>query len=118
MLEFRKKVLFVGYGSVARCTLPILVRHVRVPLKNITVLDFEDRSGELKPWTAKGVRFVRDRVTKQNLGRLLGKYVGPGDLLFDLAWNIECTDILQWCHRRNILYINTSVELWDPYTGA
>ena len=118
MVEFGKKVLFVGYGSVAQCTLPILVRHVNVALKNITVLDFEDRSGELKCWTAKGVRFVRDRVTPKNLGALLGKYVGPGDLLVDLAWNIEATDILQWCHDHGVLYVNTSVELWDPYSGA
>jgi homospermidine synthase len=118
MIDFKKKILFVGYGAVAQCTLPILVRHVKAPLSNITVVDFEDRAGALKPWTDQGVRFVRDRVTKENLGTLLGKYVGAGDLLIDLAWNIECTDILRWCHDRGVLYVNTSVELWDPYAGA
>ena len=116
-LAFKKKILFVGYGAVARCTLPILLEHVDVPLSNITVMDFEDRAGALKPWTELGVRFVRERVTKENLGKLLGKYLSAGDLLIDLAWNIECTDILQWCHDRGVLYVNTSVELWDPYTG-
>jgi homospermidine synthase len=118
MLEFTNKVVFVGYGSVARCTLPILLKHVNVPAKNITVIDFEDKAESLKPWIEQGVRYVRDRVTQGNLTLLLGQHLSSGDLLIDLAWNIECTDILQWCHRRNILYINTSVELWDPYTGA
>ncbi|MCG3180905.1 MAG: Homospermidine synthase [Phycisphaerae bacterium] len=118
MLEFGNKVLFVGYGAVAQCTLPILAKHLKVPMKNITVMDFEDRSGELKEWTDKGVTFVRDRVTKENMGALLGKRVSAGDLLIDLAWNIEATEILQWCHDRGVLYINTSVELWDPYAGA
>ncbi len=118
MIEFNKKVVFVGYGAVAQCTLPILVKHVKVPATNITIIDFEDRSAALKPWLAKGVRFVRDRVKQDNLGSLLGQYLGAGDLLIDLAWNIECTDILQWCHDRGVLYVNTSVELWDPYTGA
>jgi homospermidine synthase len=118
MLEFGKKVVFVGYGAVAQCTLPIFEKTIRVPLRNITVIDFEDRSGALAPWTAKGVRFVRDRITPENLGTLLGRYLGAGDLLIDLAWNIDCCDILTWCHDRGVLYVNTSVELWDPYSEA
>jgi homospermidine synthase len=118
MIEFKNKIVFVGYGAVARCTLPILLKHVKVPAKNITIIDFGDRAEELRPWTEKGVRYVRDRVTQGNMGLLLGRHLAEGDLLVDLAWNIECTDILQWCHDRGVLYINTSVELWDPYTGA
>jgi homospermidine synthase len=118
MLEFKNKVVFVGYGSVARCTLPILLKHVSVPAKNITIIDFEDKAESLKPWIEQGVHYVRNRVKQGNMTLLLGQHLSSGDLLIDLAWNIECTDILQWCHRRNILYINTSVELWDPYTGA
>jgi homospermidine synthase len=66
MLEFKKKILFVGYGAVAECTLPILFKHIKVPAKNVTVMDFENRAEKLKKWTAKGVRFVRNRVTEEN----------------------------------------------------
>lgn len=114
-IPFKNKVLFVGYGSVAQCTLPLFVKHIKMPLKKITVIDFEDKSKELEPWTQKGVQFVQDRVTPENLGSLLGKHVGPGDVLIDLAWNIDCCEILQWCHDHGVLYINTSVEVWDPY---
>ncbi|MCG3178285.1 MAG: Homospermidine synthase [Phycisphaerae bacterium] len=118
MVEFSNRIVFIGYGAVARCTLPILVKHVGIPLKDITVIDFEDRAEALRPWVERGVRYVRDRVTRENLGRLLDQHLTPGDLLIDLAWNIGCTDILQWCHDHDVLYINTSVELWDPYEGA
>ena len=114
-VEFNKRVLMVGFGSVAQCTLPILVKHLRVPLQNITVLDFEDRAPQLEPWTSQGVHFVRDQITPQNLGALLGQYLEPGDLLIDLAWNIDCCEIVGWCHEHGVLYINTSVEVWDPY---
>jgi len=30
MTRFQNKILFVGYGSVAECTLPILFRHLEV----------------------------------------------------------------------------------------
>jgi homospermidine synthase len=118
MKEFNKRIVFVGYGAVAQCALPILLKLVKVPAKNITVMDFEDKKDALKPWTAKGVKFVRARITKQNMGTLLGKYLSSGDLLIDLAWNIDACEILQWCHDRGVLYINTSTELWDPYKGA
>ncbi|MBI2815083.1 MAG: homospermidine synthase [Opitutae bacterium] len=118
MLPFKNKILFVGYGAVAECTLPILFKHIKVPAKNVTVMDFEDRRAKLAPWIRKGVRFVRDRVTEQNMTKLLAKHVGPGDILIDLAWNIDACEILQWCHDNDVRYINTSTELWDPYAGG
>jgi homospermidine synthase len=118
MIEFNKKILFVGYGAVAECTLPILLKEIRVPAKNITIMDFENKAAKLKPWTSRGVRFVRDRVGKDNLAKVLGRHLSAGDLLIDLAWNIDACEILQWCHDHGVLYINTSTELWDPYAGG
>jgi len=118
VLPFDKKVLMLGYGAVAQCTLPILLKHIAVPPQNITVLDFEDRHEALAPWLAQGVRFVRKRVAPSNLAATLAKQLGPGDFLIDLAWNIDCCELLQWCHDHGVLYVNTSVEVWDPYAGA
>jgi homospermidine synthase len=118
MIDFHKRVLMLGYGAVAQCTLPILVRHFHLPLSNITILDFKDRAGVLKPWIDQGVHFVRQRMTVENLESELGRYLSAGDLLVDLAWNIDCCQLLQWCHDHGVLYLNTSVEIWDPYAGA
>ncbi len=118
MKKFDNKILFVGYGSVAQCALPILMKLVKVPAKNITIMDFEDKRKALKPWTAKGVKYVRAQVTKNNMGALLGKYLRSGDMLIDLAWNIDACEILRWCHDKGVRYLNTSTELWDPYKDA
>ncbi len=64
------------------------------------------------------MRFVQKKVTPENLDTLLAEHLSAGDLLIDLAWNIDCGEIVQWCHDHGVLYINTSVELWDPYAGA
>ena len=96
MTQFNKKILFVGYGAVAECTLPILLKLVKVPARNITVMDFVNKSAKLKAWTSKGVKFVKDRVTEENMGKVLSKYVSEGDLIIDLAWNIDACEILQW----------------------
>jgi homospermidine synthase len=118
MVTFPNRVVFVGFGAVARCTLPILTHHLKIDPKRITAIDFDQVDEALKPWIAQGVTFVKDRVTPENMGSLLGQHLSTGDLLIDLAWNIDCCEIVQWCHDRGILYVNTSVELWDPYAGA
>ena len=118
MIDFPRRILFLGYGAVAECTLPVLFKHLRIPAANITVMDFEARAEKLAPWTARGVRFVCERVTPDNLATILGAHLGPGDLLIDLAWNIDACDILEWCHDHGVLYINTSTELWDPYAAG
>jgi homospermidine synthase len=118
MVQFGKKVLLLGFGSVAQCTLPILVKLMKVACRNITVMDFEDKSKLLKPWTQRGVRYVRRRITRANMNAVLHKHLDAGDILIDLAWNIDCCEILQWCHDHGVLYVNTSVELWDPYRNA
>ncbi|MBK8475028.1 MAG: homospermidine synthase [Opitutaceae bacterium] len=115
MIKFPNKILFVGYGAVAECTLPVLFKHLQIAPQNVTVMDFEDRTEKLKKWIAKGIRFVRNRLTQENLGAVLGQYLSSGDLLIDLAWNIDACELLQWCHDHGVLYINTSTELWDPY---
>ncbi len=115
MVAFDKRVLVIGFGSVSQCTLPILLKHVRVAPQNITVMDFEDKAAALKPWTDQGVKFVREKITPENLGQVLAKHVSQGDILIDLAWNIDCCEIVQWCHDAGVRYLNTSVEVWDPY---
>ncbi len=115
MMEFKNKVLMIGYGSVARCTLPILLKYINIPYENITVIDFVDQRQALQPWLEKGVKYSQVRITPENLSSELSKYLSPGGLLIDLAWNISCEDIITWCYNNKVLYANTSIEEWDPY---
>ncbi|HNV86623.1 MAG TPA: saccharopine dehydrogenase C-terminal domain-containing protein [Candidatus Omnitrophota bacterium] len=117
MAEFKNRVLMIGYGSVAKCTLPILVKEIRIPCKNITIIDFVDKRKELRPWIKKGVRYFQERLMPINVARTLSKHVGPGGLIVDLSWNVDCLDMLNWCHENQVLYVNTSVEEWDPYAN-
>ena len=72
MLAFSNRILFVGFGAVARCTLPILLDHIKVDPKRITIMDFEPNEAALRPWLEQGMTFVKDRVTPENLGTLAG----------------------------------------------
>lgn len=114
-MKFKGKILIIGCGSVSQCAIPLVLKLIDVPPKNITIMDFVDNKKKVKDALDKGVKYVMGRVTKENYAELLGKYVGKGDMIIDLAWNIDCIAILSWCRKNGVLYVNTSVEEWDPY---
>lgn len=118
MINFDKKILIIGFGSVSQCTVPVLFKHINVDYTQVTIMDFEDIREKVSPWTALGVTYINHQITPYNIAQTLSTYVAEGDLIIDLAWNIDCCEILQWCHDHGVLYINTSVEVWDPYTGV
>ncbi len=115
--KFNNKILIIGYGSVSQCPLPILIARIDVPLKNITIIDFEDKSKDLKEYTDQGLKYFCEKITPENLDLVLSKYLDNGGLLVDMAWNIGANDIIKWCHDHNVLYVNTSVEVWYPEEG-
>ncbi|MDD5026426.1 MAG: saccharopine dehydrogenase NADP-binding domain-containing protein [Candidatus Peribacteraceae bacterium] len=116
-IPFTGRILMLGFGGVARCTLPLLLQNLAVSCKQITVMDMEDHRELLADYLKQGLTFTCERLTQEHLSDQLSALVSRGDLLVDLAWNIACTDLLDWCHRNGVLYVNTSIELWDPYQG-
>ena len=117
-MTFPGRILFLGCGSVTQCSLPLLLREQVCPPDRITILDMVDNRARIADEIAKGVTYVVDRITPDNLGEVLARYVGPGDVCLDLAWNIDTCAILQWCRDNGVRYLNTSLEVWDPYDDA
>ncbi len=85
MITFQNRVLFVGFGAVARCTLPILMRHFSIDPKRVTIVEFEPNDAALKPWIEQGMTLVKDRVTPENLGSLLGQHLSKE--ISSLTWH-------------------------------
>ena len=117
MSRFTNRVLVLGAGSVSQSVLPLLIEHL-VDAKQITIMDQRDNRSRVQDAITKGATYVQDAITRENLDAQLSKYLSAGDFLLDLAWNIDANTILQWCHDRGVMYLNTSVEEWDPYEGG
>lgn len=115
--HFTGKILFLGCGSVAQCTLPLLLKHLEIPKHQISIIDAVDNRVKISEILAQGVHYQLLKITPDNLASTLSSYVGAGDMIIDLACNIGTMDILRWCYEHDVMYINTSVELWDPYTN-
>ena len=84
----------------------------------MTIVDQRDNRTRVKQALNAGATYIQDQVTKENLNSFLSKYLSAGDFLLDLAWNIDANAILQWAHDNEVLYLNTSIEEWNPYEGG
>jgi|LakMenE18May11ns_1017448.scaffolds.fasta_scaffold9955176_2 homospermidine synthase len=113
---FPGRILIQGCGSVAQCLLPLILRHFDMPPDRILVIDKDDKRPEIADALAAGVRFEQIEITPDNYVQFLNRSLSAGDLYIDVAWNIETLSLLEWAHQTGVLYINTSVEEWDPYS--
>jgi len=109
------RIFMVGSGAIAQCTLPILLKELKISPKAITVMDFVDNRHRITDVLKQGVTFIQDRITQENYQDILSKHLSSGDIFIDLAWDIDTISLLKWCFNHNVRYVNSSIELWDPY---
>jgi homospermidine synthase len=115
--EFVGNVVFFGFGGVAECTLPVLVRHLNLDLKRVTVIDMLDKREVMKNWIDQGVTFVQEQIIEKNLKQVLERFLKKGDLLIDVCYDVSCVEVLRWCRAHEVFYVNTSVEGWNYIDG-
>ncbi|KAI9344409.1 Saccharopine dehydrogenase-domain-containing protein [Obelidium mucronatum] len=78
--------------------------------------------------TEKGATFWNIELTRVNLASVLNKAFQTGDdthdkgrncprkeprILIDLTVGIGCSDVVKWCAREGVCYVNTALELWE-----
>lgn len=114
---FEGNLLVMGLGSVAQCTIPLLFKHVELDPKRVVLMDFVEVPTSVQFAIDKGAKFVREKITPDNYDSLLSKHLRNGDIILDLTWEIDTCDILDWCYHNGVRYINSSLEVWDPYGG-
>ncbi len=114
-LTFKGRVLFIGYGSVGRCTLPILLRHLDMPADRIAVIDGDDHAADVALYVEKGVKYTVEPIFPHNMDALLSRHAGAGDLILNLSVNVSSIDLMNWCQSHGALYLDTCVEPWTNY---
>lgn len=113
-----RKICMLGSGAVAQCTLPILVKELAVTPSSITVIDRLDNRHLLGSLPHEGLRYIVQEITPDNIHAVLAEHVKKGDILIDLTFGIETMTFLTWCYEHDVLYVNSSVEVWDAYSDA
>ena len=73
---YEGKILVLGAGSVAQCSVPLIADRIVRSVSQITVLDFVDNRHRFQTLIDKGLKYEFGQVKPDNLNELLSKYVG------------------------------------------
>ncbi|MFM8403669.1 MAG: saccharopine dehydrogenase NADP-binding domain-containing protein, partial [Candidatus Limnocylindrus sp.] len=112
------RVVVLGCGSIGQAVVPLLIRDVKIAPSSIRVVEMVDTRHRIADSIAAGVIYEQAAVTRENLAHFLGERLSAGDILLDLAWNIDAIAIIEWCRNAGVRYLNTSVEVWEPYADV
>lgn len=106
----------IGFGSIGRGLLPLLLRHIGLDAARVVIIDPDD-SGRAAA-EAAGVRFVTAAVTahdfKEMLTPLLTAGAGQG-FCINASVDVSSIDVMRLCHDLDCLYIDSSIEPWEGY---
>lgn len=109
-------IVMIGFGSIGRGTLPLLLRHIKADRSQYTIIDPSVAS---KPIADKeGITFLQQSVTKQNYKSLLKPLLtkGPGPaFIVNLSVDVSSVDIIKLAHETGALYIDTVNEPWPGF---
>jgi homospermidine synthase len=109
-------IVMIGFGSIGRGTLPLILRHIACDCAKFTIID------PLEEWThlaeAENIGFLKQSVTRANFKSLLTPLLtaGPGPaLLVNLSVDVGSIDIIKLVQETGSLYIDTVNEPWPGF---
>ncbi|MBV4552657.1 saccharopine dehydrogenase NADP-binding domain-containing protein [Pseudomonas sp. SWRI102] len=117
-VPFSGHLVFIGFGSIARATLPLLLRQDHIEVERITVIA---PVIEQEIWfKERGIRFVRKALTEQTFVQTLDRFVKPGDFIVNLSVEVSSLAVMAYAFDKGALYLDTCVEPWaggydDPH---
>jgi homospermidine synthase len=109
---FSGRMVVFGAGAICQCALPIVLDRVANFPEKITVVEMDEskRTG-IAGCLERGVKFEVQELEESMLPGFLEQRLSEGDILFDLAWEIDTVFLLSWCHTHGVIYLNTSLEV-------
>jgi homospermidine synthase len=108
-------IVLIGFGSIGRGALPLILRHFDCDRGRITVLDPVDRHRALAE--AEGCRFVKEALTLSNYRTVLSELLaGPGQgFIVNLSVDVSSVAIIELAQDLGVLYVDTVSEPWPGF---
>jgi len=115
--DFPGRIVFVGFGAIGQGVLPLILRHIGCPPERMTIVTAEEQGSELA--RSHGVKFIKERLTRENLRRTLEPLLGRGDFLVNVSVDVSSIALIRLAWEKGAMYIDTCIEPWPGgYTDA
>ena len=81
--RFEGPIVMIGFGSIGRGTLPLILRHIDAPRDRMLVIDPDDSARAIAE--KEGIRFRKLALTRENLRSELEPLLKNGGFLVNLS---------------------------------
>ena len=111
--RFDGPIVIIGYGSIGRGALPLILRHIACDRNKITVIDPEDTHRDRLD--REGIAFINKGLTPENYREILTPLltVGPGrGFLVNLSVDVSSLAMIDLCKDLDAYSIDTVIEPW------
>src|ERR1700735_5617430 len=120
-VEFPGRILLVGFGSIGKGMLPLILRHIGITPERLTIVTADDSGRALA--AEFGVKFIRETLTRESFRRILNPLLGRGDFLLNVSVDVSSIALIKLCWEKGAMYLDTCIEPWpggytDPTVPA
>ena len=110
-VPFSHHMLMIGFGSVGRGSLPLILRHIALEPHQISILSADEDGLEVAREHGAAIEVLP--ITQANYARELERRLAPGDFLVNASVNVSSVHLIAWCQAHGVLYIDASLEPWN-----
>jgi homospermidine synthase len=115
--DFPGRIIFIGFGAIGQGVLPLILRHIGCPPERMTIVTSEDQGHEEA--AGYGIKFIKERLTRENLRRTLEPLVGRGDFILNVSVDVSSVALVRLAWEKGAMYLDTCIEPWPGgYTDA
>ena len=113
MIEFENKIVQFGFGAVGKSFFEKVSKEIKydkdkyfvISRDNLECPFFLELGGKVE-------NFIVAEINKENFDKVFSQYLDEGDLLIDFADSVGTKDFVEWCAKKNIMYLNTGETDW------
>jgi homospermidine synthase len=110
LVDFPGRIVIVGFGSIGQGVLPLILRHIGITAERITIITAEDVGAEEA--ARYGVKFIKQRLTRENFRRALDPVLGRGDFLLNVSVDVSSLALVRYSWEKGAMYLDTCIEPW------
>jgi homospermidine synthase len=108
-IDFAGPIVIIGFGSIGKASLPLILRQIRVAREKMVVIAPDDSSRALAE--LEGVRFEKIALRPDNYRNVLSPIIAGG-FVVNLSVDVSSVELIKLCRELDALYIDTCIEPW------
>src|SRR5579859_6686731 len=101
-------LVMVGFGSIGKGTLPLILRHIDVARERMVIIDPDDSARAIAEFA--GIRFEKVPLLPETLRDILTPLLSRGSFLVNLSVGVSSVALVELCRELGVLYLDTCVE--------